>query len=76
MSKPSDALADSRARIRDAVLQDETEAVHRHVIATGLGRDDRLAIVAHAVELVIATRAASGAGIMQSFLVEYGTVHP
>ena len=68
----SGSLADIRTRVRGAVLRDEAQAVHRNVASCGLSAADREQVVAHAVELVVATRAVSHTGVMQSFLVEYG----
>ena len=61
-----------RAQMRANVLQAEAQSVAEQLVAAGLSEEDRQAIVVHAVELVNATRAAAGNGIMQSFLVEYG----
>ena len=55
-----------------ATIEDEADAVHRMVEATGLTPADRTAISAHAADLVRDVRASGAASIMQGFLAEYG----
>ena len=55
-----------------ATIEDEADAVHRMVEATGLTPADRTAISAHAAALVRDVRASGAASIMQGFLAEYG----
>ena len=65
-------LPELRASVRAALLMDEADAVRACTREAGLTKTDREAIVAHAVELVHAVRAAGRTPVMQAFLVEYG----
>ena len=65
-------LPELRASVRAALLMDEADAVRDCAGEAGLTESDRETIVARAVELVHAVRAAGRAPVMQAFLVEYG----
>ena len=65
-------LAEMRATVRAAILEDESRAVRACVDAAGLTRTDRESIVTLATDLVRTTRSRAGTSIMQGFLAEYG----
>ena len=66
---PNDPI---RARIRDATLGDEADAVARLALMAALDRADREAIAGEAARLVRSIRESASPTMMESFLAEFG----